>query len=951
MVSPATGENMPFGESDMNGTDMSLSEKERRSLQEYIFSLEGIQEKAEELTIAHETLKRSQNLLLTVLSCTTHGICLLKKGVFIWCNSAFSDILGWSLDDLAGKPFDVVWPKVDERGKSCQPLYDPSGEIDLMTGEYDMLHKSGARVSCLVTGRPQDRKDPAGGFVISITDFTDRKRSREALEKAYADLERRAAEISLTNEDLNREIAERKAAEGSLRQYRNRLEELVRGRTALLTSMNEDLLHEIDERKNAEGELKKANDYMESILMNSPDAIVITDGRGALIRWNKMAAESFGVPFDEMKGRTFSEFFVDTAERNRVLANLLKRGCVDRCEVRLRRNDGSVVPSEIAIRLLLDNENRPIGSVAISRDLSEVRKMLATLRKTNRRLKDEITARQQVEDALRGSEALYRTIFENTGTVTIIVGEDGTILMTNGEHPELLGYPKSEIVGKMKWTDFVHEDDLEKMLEYSRLRRQGPDLVPKRYEFRLKNPKGVEKNILITTAVIPGTGKVVASLVDITEQKKMEAEAVRTQKLESLGILAGGIAHDFNNILTAIMGNASLAKLAAGPNPKLLRRLEEMEKATLRARDLTQQLLTFSRGGMPVKKTVAIAQLVSDSATFALRGSNVRVQFSFPDKLWLVEADEGQIAQVVNNLVINADQAMPEGGVIDITAENIVLDEASTPPLPPGPYVRITIRDEGVGIPDEAMERIFDPYFTTSRKGSGLGLTTAHSIVSKHGGRIAVHSKVGAGTTVEVYLPVSEKEAPRQLLNPGSMTNGKARVLVMDDEDVVRDVVGEMLKYLGYEVAFATDGAEAVEVYRRAGELGERFDACIMDLTIPGGMGGKEAVRRLIELDPHVKAIVSSGYSQDPVMAEHRQYGFVDVVTKPYKIQDLAEVLSRVLPGAQPPGGMNHDRRQGSPSEVPKDERHDYVAARAGKRDNSAEACCTQWKRHIRKER
>ena len=881
----------------MDGIDMSLSEKERRSLQEYIFSLEGIQEKAEELTIAHEKLKRSQDLLLTVLSCTTHGICLLKKGVFVWCNGAFSDILGWSLDDLMGKPFDFVQPEVDEHEKPVKPLYDPSGGYDSIVGEHDLLHKSGARVPCLVTGRPQDRRDPAGGYVFSITDFTDRKRSREALEKACADLERRAAEISLTNEDLNREIAERKAAEESLRQYRNRLEELVRGRTALLTSMNEDLLHEVEERKNAESELKKANDYLESILMNSPDAIVITDGRGELIRWNKMAAASFGVAFEQLKGKTFSEFFVDKAERDKVLADLLKQGFVDKYEVRLRKNDGTPLPSEISIRLLMDDQNRPIGSVAISRDLSEVRKMLAALKKTNRRLNDEIAARQQVEDALRGSEALYRTIFENTGTATIIVGEDGTILMTNAENLNLSGYSRPEVLGKMKWTDFVHEDDLERMLEYSRLRRLGHELAPKRYEFRLKDRNGCLKNILITTAVIPGTGKTVASLMDITEQKKMEAEAMRTQKLESLGILAGGIAHDFNNFLTAIMGNASLAKLAAGPNAKLVRRLEEMEKATLRARDLTQQLLTFSRGGMPVKKIVSIANLISDSATFALRGSNVRVRFFFPEKLWLVEADEGQIGQVVNNLVINAKQAMPEGGVIDIKAENTVLNETATLPLPPGPYVRVVIRDEGVGIPDEAMARIFDPYFTTSHKGSGLGLTTAHSIVSKHGGYIAVHSKVGAGTTVEVYLPVSEKEAPRQLLDRGSATNGKASILVMDDEDVVRDVVGEMLKYLGYRVAFAADGAEAIEAYKKSAESGEPFDACIMDLTIPGGMGGKEAIRRLIELDPRVKAIVSSGYSRDPVMADHRKYGFVDVVTKPYKIQDLAEVLNRVLPG------------------------------------------------------
>lgn len=875
---------------------MNLDEKKRQSLHEYIFSPEVIHENEEVPTVALERLKRSQELLLTVLSCTTQGICFLKKGAFAWCNDAFSNILGWNPDDLEGQSIDALWCEAGECGKPPGRPWNSSGENGPMVGEYVLAHKSGARIPCLVAVRPWDGKDPSGDFILFITDLTDRRHSRLTQENACADLERKTAGTSRDSEDPNRETAEHKAVDESPHQNRRHLEGLVRRRTAMLTAMNEDLLREIDVRKRAEEELEKTNDYLESILMNSPDAITIADQNGELIRWSKMTAESHGVAFDRLKGKTFCEFFADPVERDEVLAELRKHGFIDRREVRFRKNDGTVVPMEVSIRLLLDDENRHAGSVAISRDLSQARKMLATLRKTNKRLNAEIAARQRVEEALRGSENLYRTIFENTGAATIIVGEDGTILMTNAENLNLSGYSKQEILGKMKWMDFIHEDDLEMMLEYSRLRRLGGDSAPKRYEFRLKDRYGGVKHVWITTAVIPGTGKTVASLMDITEQKRMETEVVRTQKLESLGILAGGIAHDFNNFLTAILGNASLARIAAGHDRKLAGHLEEMEKAALRARDLTQQLLTFSRGGMPVKKTVSLAQVISESATFALRGSNVKVRFSFPDEPWLVDADEGQIGQVVNNLVINADQAMPDGGIIDIVLDNILIDETASLPFQPGPYVRISIRDEGVGIPEEAVGRIFDPYFTTSRKGSGLGLTTAYSIVAKHGGHVAVQSRVGVGTNFDVYLPVSEKEAPLQPAARDSVMNGKGRILVMDDEEIVRDVIGEMLAYLGYQVEFALDGAEAIQVYKKSRELGKHFDAFIMDLTVPGGMGGKEAVRQLLELDPTIKAIVSSGYSHDPIMGNHKAYGFADVVSKPYRIQDIAEVLNRVIP-------------------------------------------------------
>ncbi len=321
----------------------------------------------------------------------------------------------------------------------------------------------------------------------------------------------------------------------------------------------------------------------------------------------------------------------------------------------------------------------------------------------------------------------------------------------------------------------------------------------------------------------------------------------------------------------------------------------EAERASVKAKDLTQQLLTFSKGGAPVKKTTALTGLLRDSASFSLRGSNVRCKLSIPDDLWHVEVDEGQINQVINNLIINADQAMPEGGTIRVMAENITLSDQYVLPLKSGNYIKISIEDQGVGIPKEHLSKIFAPYFSTKNEGSGLGLAISFSIIKNHDGYISVASQLGIGTTFYIYLPASQKEILIIQDDEESPIVGKGRVLIMDDEDSVRDVAGEMLKSIGYEVEFARDGDEAIELYKKAKELGQPFDAVILDLTVPGGMGGKEAVRKLIELDPKVKAVVSSGYSTDPVMADFRQYGFKSIVAKPYMVKELREKKKKVI--------------------------------------------------------
>ena len=372
-------------------------------------------------------------------------------------------------------------------------------------------------------------------------------------------------------------------------------------------------------------------------------------------------------------------------------------------------------------------------------------------------------------------------------------------------------------------------------------------------------------------------------------------------KMEAVGLLAGGIAHDFNNILTAILGNISLASVEAAPGSELLNSLEQAVKASLRAKDLTVQLLTFSKGGAPVLKLVSLTEILKDTAGFALSGSKVKCHFSIPADLWHAEIDAGQVSQVIQNLVINAQQAMPTSGSIEIGAENIALSKAQGLgkglPLEEGDYVRITVTDHGIGIPKDHLEKIFDPFFTTKQKGNGMGLAISFSIARQHGGHISVESELGVGSTFYLYLPACvQTSTPKESEKEAAKPAGKARILVMDDEKGVREIAGRMLKHIGYkDIEFAEDGAGAIKLYKSAMETGNPFTVAILDLTIAGGMGGEVAVQKLLKIDPAVKAIVSSGYIDDPAIAKFREYGFSGVVAKPYTIAELRKAVQDVI--------------------------------------------------------
>ncbi len=508
--------------------------------------------------------------------------------------------------------------------------------------------------------------------------------------------------------------------------------------------------------------------------------------------------------------------------------------------------------------------------------------------------------RKRAEEALRDNEERYRAIAEHAYDLIFEIQPNGSLLYLSPSCGDVLGYDRNEF-RQYNFLDLLHPDD-QRIInpEFEDNIRSLHDL---QMECRLHHQSGEWR--WFESHVKPfrtATGDIVAVVVsrDITERRRMNEERVRATKLESIGILAGGIAHDFNNILTAVFANIGLAKMlstkeGASLNPAIVERLTAAEKACLRARDLTKQLLTFAKGGTPVKNRASVARFITETAGFALRGSNVRCDLTLPDHLWSVEVDEGQMSQVIQNLIINADHAMPDGGVIQIKAENITVDSWHGLPIKSGQYVQVSIQDQGSGIQPENLSKIFDPYYTTKQKGNGLGLATTYSIIKRHEGHITVQSEPGIGTNFVFYLPAVEKGEPEIVVEESRVMKGSGRLLVMEDEEDIRDILGTMLVHLGYEVDFATDGSVAIELYRQAQEAGKPFTATILDLTIPGGVGGREAIQHLKALDPNVVALVSSGYSNDPVIATPEQFGFKGMVAKPYNLSDLGKALDRAL--------------------------------------------------------
>jgi len=519
------------------------------------------------------------------------------------------------------------------------------------------------------------------------------------------------------------------------------------------------------------------------------------------------------------------------------------------------------------------------------------------------RLPDDTQDTENDTAALREGNERYHLLMELTGDGIVIV-QNGVIEESNACMPKLCGGSPEELVGT-PFAGYFHPDDIpavKTLLDSSKKKYSDPRVL----EATLVNLNDRQLKIEITAAACTLRQKAATLLIikDISDRLTARERLEKSGKLDAIAALSGGIAHDYNNLLTAIIGNITLAQTHLRPQDKSFQLLDHALVASNTAKNLTRKLITFSKGGSPDKEIAAADRLVKSATDFTLSGSNIKCKYSFPDNLGRIDVDQSQIGQAIHNVIMNAREAMGEGGIIKVAASNVRL-AAEVPTLIEGDYVKISIADQGGGIPKKEFDKIFEPYFSTKEmgntKGTGLGLSICRSIIRKHGGDVTVESQMGVGTTMNLYLPAADPKAlgkpPREKPLEQPPIFGEGKILIMDDEKMIRELAGEILWHLGYEVEFARDGNEAVALYKRSLKSARPFDAVILDLTVRGGMGGKETIQKLIDIDPAVIGIVSSGYADDPGMTDFRKYGFSGVVAKPYTLEELGEKLSRVLKG------------------------------------------------------
>ncbi|KAB2888099.1 MAG: PAS domain S-box protein, partial [Desulfobulbaceae bacterium] len=640
------------------------------------------------------------------------------------------------------------------------------------------------------------------------------------------------------------------------------------------------LLLDITERAQAEEELKNSLSLLSASLESTADGILVVDRQGRIVRWNQKFAEMWKIPQEDLVvGDAIRAIdpvlaqLVDPARYPDTFPDLDTRPEPSRFE-QIEFADGRVFehysqPQRIDTAL--------VGRVWSFRD---------------------ITARKQTEHELLESENKFRLTFSfSPDSVNINRLEDGLYVDVNDSFTRATGYTPEDVIGKTSLEINIWHDPADRQRLVEGIRETG---IVENLEalFRKKDGSLVTGLMSARVITLKGVPHIISITRDITERKKYEQEQLKIEKLESLGILAGGIAHDFNNILTGIMGNISLAKVFLDSSEKSYKPLVEAEKAARRAGELAHQLLTFARGGEPIKKVTSVHHLVSEAVSFVLRGSNVKGIIDIPESVHAIEADEGQMSQVFHNLIINATQAMPGGGTLTVAARNEHLAEHNSLLLASGPYIRLTFSDQGCGIEADTLKRIFDPYFTTKAAGIGLGLASVHSIVTRHGGHIGAHSVIGEGTSFTLHLPSigkGYKEYQAEVVVQMSGGHRGGPILVMDDEETIREIASSILTHLGYQVTTCADGEEAIELYAKSVDSGSPFKTVIMDLTIPGGVGGKQAAERILSLYPAACLIVSSGYSNDPVMSNYREHGFSGAIAKPYNIDEVEQVLGSLL--------------------------------------------------------
>ncbi len=636
---------------------------------------------------------------------------------------------------------------------------------------------------------------------------------------------------------------------------------------------------EISERKIIEKELRESENKYRTMIEHSNDLIWTLNKDGNFLYFNKKAEEITGYKSEIWINKSFAPLIYP--EDLKIIPKIFIKtlnGHPQHYEVRIYDINRKLLTLSVNTAPMYKN-GKVIGTVSFGRNITE---------------------KKQAEKELASEKERLAVTLSSIGDAVITTNTEGKIILFNQIAENLTSWKKNKAVGNNITDVFdTYDDKIGKINPVKEVLESGKiiNIAPKHKT--LKTREGYEKKISYSAAPIIDKENIIIGVVlvfrDITNQLKIMEELEKTSRLESLGILAGGIAHDFNNLLTAILGNISISKMYQIKDNNILEVLSSAEKAAIRAKGLTQQLLTFSKGGIPIKKVTSISDLMKESISFALGGSKSSFDCSISDNLWEVEIDEGQISQVINNLIINADQSMINGGLIEVTLENIILDKNSNIPLEKGKYIKISIKDHGSGISKKKIQKIFDPFYTDKLSGTGLGLSIAYSIINKHNGFIDVESKVNCGSTFYLYLPAFKKIKKITGKRKTTYILGKGKILLMDDETILLEAISTIIKNFGYEVESANNGSKAIKKYLKAMKSGKPFDIVILDLTIPGGMGGKKTMEKLLEINPDIKAIVSSGYSTDPVMANHTAYGFCGVLAKPYDVNDLNILLYEVM--------------------------------------------------------
>ena len=641
---------------------------------------------------------------------------------------------------------------------------------------------------------------------------------------------------------------------------------------------------DITEKKKAEQALLNSESRIASLLRVAPTGIGMVVNR-ILQAPNQKMCDITGYSADELVGQSARKLYPTEEEfcwvGDETDRQISKHG-TGTVETRWRRKDGKLIDVLLS-STPINSKNLQEGVIFTALDISE---------------------QKHAENALRENEENLRTILKSIGEAVIAVDFQQRIISFNPIASQLTEYTTEEAIGK-NLKQVLHLTDPGTDLKLTNIIRELLDIPPEKssmIHYTLKPKKGADRQISCSAApIIDQRGSVTGAVLifrDISEELRNREELQRMQTLESVGILAGGIAHDFNNILMGLFGNITMAKRKLDPDHPSYDNLQKAENSADRAKNLTGKLLTFAKGGEPIRDHVSLAELVKDIAVFDPTCSNVKLLFTHPDDLWAADVDKGQIQQVFSNLTTNANQAMPDGGQLHISLENLNNSKNEIKGLDPKKYVKAVVKDTGTGINKDDLKRIFDPYFSTKQAGSGLGLATAYSIIHKHQGQIEVSSTPGKGTTFTLYLPATDA-APSDLHSATSQdrhcTVRSARVLIMDDEEIILDLVSEMLKNLGHTACTAIDVNEAVARYRDAMSSENNFDLVILDLTIPGGPGGQQAVKEILDINPQAKVIVASGYAEDPVMAHCTDYGFKGVISKPYSFEELQKVLQETL--------------------------------------------------------